>query len=204
MKAIILILVLLVTSCVSQPENSIVKYNQAVKILKTNKSVKLNEEAFGLFMAAAEKGVAEASYVVGFAYNFGFGVNKDLSKAAFWYLEAAKKENIPAMFGYALLKDEDDGLARNSEEIVKWYKKASMLGHSTATYNIAYLYQQGVDVKKDVEFSEKLYSASSEQGGELDAEKFCVQMMFLELDELRVTQREYFGVRQLSNIYSPR
>ena len=54
------------------------------------------EEAFKLFMTAAEKGHTGAQYNIGEAYYYGYGVEENKEKAVKWYKLAAENGNIDA------------------------------------------------------------------------------------------------------------
>ncbi len=46
-------------------------------------------KAVEYFTTAAEGGHAEAQYRLGWCYQYGFGVSKDLEKARYWFGKAA-------------------------------------------------------------------------------------------------------------------
>lgn len=63
-------------------------YKQAEKIQKSEK----NEEAFEYYLKAARQGDAEAQFYLGLCYNYGDGVEKDLSEAVVWFRKAAIRD----------------------------------------------------------------------------------------------------------------
>ena len=60
-------------------------YKQAEKFQKSEK----NEEVFEYYLKAARQGDAEAQFYLGLCYNYGDGVEKDLSEAVIWFRKAA-------------------------------------------------------------------------------------------------------------------
>lgn len=61
-------------------------------------------KALPWFLKAAEQGNSEAQYKVAMLYNNGQGVERDMSKAMYWYDQAAKKEHTMAIENLAFLK----------------------------------------------------------------------------------------------------
>ena len=49
------------------------------------------KKAAELFLQAAEQGYANAQYNLGWMYEYGRGVSKDLAKARDWYQRAAEQ-----------------------------------------------------------------------------------------------------------------
>lgn len=60
-------------------------YKQAEKLQKSEK----NEEAFEYYLKAARQGDVNAQFYLGLYYNYGDGVEKDLSEAVIWFRKAA-------------------------------------------------------------------------------------------------------------------
>ncbi|PWL66218.1 MAG: hypothetical protein DBY30_05255 [Verrucomicrobia bacterium] len=75
-------------------------YKQAEKFQKNEK----NEEAFEYYLKAARQGDAEAQFYLGLCYNYGDGVEKDLSEAVKWYRKAADQGDALAQYNLARIK----------------------------------------------------------------------------------------------------
>lgn len=80
------------------------------------------------------------------ARRFGEGdiFPRDLSRAAFWYEQAAENGSAVAQFRLATLYEEGIGLAKDSATARRWYEKAAASGNARAMHNLAVLYTEGV------------------------------------------------------------
>lgn len=99
-------------------------YKQAEKFQKSEK----NEEAFEYYLKAARQGDAEAQFYLGLCYNYGDGVEKDLSEAVVWFRKAAHQGLAQAQFNLGLCYYNGNGVEKNLSEAVKWFRKAAVQG----------------------------------------------------------------------------
>ncbi len=76
----------------------------------------------------AEKGDANAQFVLGLKYDTGKGVPQDSAEAAKWYRKAAEQGHAEAQFNLGILYDEGRGVRQDYAEAVKWYRKAKDQG----------------------------------------------------------------------------
>lgn len=97
------------------------------------------EEAFKLFMEAAEKGHVGAQYMLGEAYFWGNGIEKNKEKAFRWYKLAAKNGYVDAYYDVGYSYYNGVGVERNEKEAVKWYKLAAANGNEKAKNMATYL-----------------------------------------------------------------
>lgn len=91
-------------SCGQSPEQLFEQANQYLIKAEESKSDVDYAQAYKLYLAAAEKGHAEAQMSVGVCYLYGYGVQKDLVKAETW---ALKSKNNPDANEYVLKTVED-------------------------------------------------------------------------------------------------
>lgn len=103
-------------------------YKQAEKFQKSEK----NEEAFEYYLKAARQGDAEAQFYLGLCYNYGDGVEKDLSEAVVWFRKAAHQGLAQAQFNLGLCYYNGNGVEKNLSEAVKWFRKAAVQGLAKA------------------------------------------------------------------------
>ncbi len=97
--------------------------------------------AFEWFMVAAKQGHVEASYYVGYYYQYGKGVPQNLEEAVNWYQKAALEKDKDALYHLALIllqKEEPD--FKNASTLLG---EAAKQGHPNAQYNLAVMYQKG-------------------------------------------------------------
>src|SRR6266568_4988506 len=116
------------------------------------------------FRKAAEQGLAEAQYRLGFFYSWGEGVAKDAAEAVKWYRKAAEQGNAEAQdklgFRYAV----GEGVPKDAAEAARWYRKAAEQGYANAQYNLGNCYYDGEGVAKDQSESVKWMLKAAEQG----------------------------------------
>ncbi|MEX2213266.1 MAG: tetratricopeptide repeat protein [Phycisphaeraceae bacterium] len=66
-------------------------------------------------------------------------------------IRGAGKGDVECMYvlAYLLIDDGDQGLEKDYESALKWYRKAAAAGHSGAMNTLAYLYHKGLGVPQD-------------------------------------------------------
>ncbi len=83
------------------------------------------ERAFRLWRPLAEDGMAEAQYGLGFMYESGWGVPRDLGEAFRWYRRAAEKGHAKAQFNLGLMYEYGRGVAKNEALGLYWIQSAA-------------------------------------------------------------------------------
>ena len=119
---------------------------------------------------AAEKGVVEAQYNLGVCYEFGKGVEKDLSEAVKWYRKAAEQGDAMAQYNLGILYFEGSGVDKNLPEAAKWFRKSAEQGDANAQYNYGVCLQNGYGVDKDKAKAYAWYTLSAKEGPDVSAE----------------------------------
>lgn len=91
------------------------------------------DEAFQNFMPLA-KGANHpyAEYYLGMMYEHGQGVEKDMKKAAKWFLKSAKQGIQQSQYRLAELYATGQGVPRDYERAYAWYAVAAKLGQKQA------------------------------------------------------------------------
>ena len=115
---------------------------------------KVGAEAAEIYEAAAMAGDDYAMYALGLCYQSGFGVQKDLYKAAQWFRQSADEGNAAAMYALGRMYDvemetEDEmeateKLPADLYEAAKWYKMAADRGHAKAQLALGVLNKKGI------------------------------------------------------------
>lgn len=106
------------------------------------KLYKLNgdyEEAFGLFLSAAEEDEPEAQYEIASMYEQGISVEQDYREALKWYRWSAKKNNMNAQFNLACMHLYQRGTTYNEKYIKHWLQAAMNNGHPSAKAHLEQL-----------------------------------------------------------------
>lgn len=104
---------------------------------------------------AAEKGVPEAQFWIGVAYDqqLWFGI-KDKHEACKWFKQAAERGQVDAEVELGRCYETGDGVERNYAVAAEWYRKAAehvpnLGGAGQGRNNLGLLYMDGLGVPKD-------------------------------------------------------
>jgi len=85
----------------------------------------------------------------GHKYYLGEEVPLNYSKAAEFYMKAAKRGSVEAMFALGCLYQNGQGVPTNYGNAAKWWTKSAQLGSSDAQYLLGMCYKEGSGVQKD-------------------------------------------------------
>ncbi len=108
-----------------------------------------DEDQIKLLETAARRGLAEAQYELGVAYDRGLGVTQNHATAAGWYQRAAEQGLTDAQYNLATLFDEGLGTPRDFEQARDWYMRAADAGEARAMNNLGYIYEKGLTGVRD-------------------------------------------------------
>lgn len=125
-------------------------------------------------ISAAEGGDAESCYTIGLAYLYGTDVVKDMSKAAFWFNQAAEKGYLPAIREMGILLASGEGVEQNMEKAIEYLSKAADNLDPSAFYHLGLLYELGNGVPKDLQKAVRMLAYAAEMGfpgADIDAER---------------------------------
>ncbi len=82
-----------------------------------------HEKAFYWLSKAAAKNDRQAQYLLGFMYENGLYVVRNMKRAVKWYKKAATGGNILAQYNLALIyKEGKEGVGKNIHEAFKWLR----------------------------------------------------------------------------------
>jgi hypothetical protein len=142
-------------------------------------------QALSVFSALARQGDPEATAWLGYLYEQGQGVAKDVTAAARWYQAAAEKGHAwgqnqlgslrwyraaaeqgwaPAQFNLGTMYHSGRGVPMDVAEARRWYRLAAEQGNAGGQYGLGWLYEHGEGVAKDVGEAKRLYELSAAQG----------------------------------------
>ncbi|HEX7833489.1 MAG TPA: hypothetical protein VF787_27810 [Thermoanaerobaculia bacterium] len=122
------------------------------------------EKALEYFKQAADKGHAEAAYILGALYEEGRNVTADPATSAQWYLRAAELGHADAMNHIGNALRNGNGVAKNPAEAMKWYRKGAELGDAFGMENVADMLYDGIGVEKDLAQAAEWYRKAAEKG----------------------------------------
>jgi TPR repeat protein len=108
------------------------------------------KEAFEDALEAAKDGNPRYQTFVGYCYDNGRGVSRDLKKATYWYGKAAKSGAVDAIFNLAVMNAKGLGMRRNPTRAARLFEQAALRGDLQSQANLAVMLLDGDGVKKDI------------------------------------------------------
>lgn len=122
------------------------------------------KEGLALLQSWADQGSSTAQYVLAGAYKGGLlGLPSDRAQMLYWLRKAAEKSPVAeAHVGWVY--SQGDGVAKDYEEAVRWYRKSAEHGDATGQANLGFMYINGSGVHKDLVEGAKRVQAAAEQG----------------------------------------
>lgn len=122
-------------------------------------------EARRWLFSAADKGVAEAQFEIGYGWKHrGTGLWIDDNKSAHWYKLAAKQGHAYAQYSLGVCYEVGAGVEKDLKEAVRLYKLAAEQGIAQAQTELGFCYENGKGVEKEPEEAMHWYKLAAEQG----------------------------------------
>lgn len=122
---------------------------------------KEDEQAYVLFLKAAEQGYRRAQYHLAEMYECGNGIEEDGKKAVFWYLKAAKQGDVNAQVHLGWLYLSNEGLvAQDNDQALFWCRRAAVQGLARAQNLLGFMYVKAKNITEALFW----YQISAEQG----------------------------------------
>ena len=81
-----------------------------------------------------------------------FRIEKDLNKAAYWYLESAQSGNQYSQDATSRLYSLGQGVELNVEKAIKWAMKSIEQGNAIAAYNLGTVFRDQLKLEKAFEY----------------------------------------------------
>jgi TPR repeat protein len=123
----------------------------------------------------ADKGNAEAQYLLGAAYLLGEGISVDNDKAFEWLKKSSEQNNSDAQYYLGMMFKHGDGMTSNYEQAFFWFKKSAEQNNADAQYELANIYDLGIGTQKDKRNAIYWYEKIAEQG-DIDADDYLKLM----------------------------
>ena len=133
-------------------------FNQANEYSKKGNK----KEAFKSMRKAAEQGLAEAQYGLGWMYSTGEAEVQDDDEAVKWFRKAADQGHSQAQCRVGYIHEMGKGLEQDDEEAIKWYKKAAEQGLAEAQNYLGEMYRDENNYNEAV----KWFRKAADQGNE--------------------------------------
>ena len=101
---------------------------------------------------------------MGYCYECGKGVDKNLEEAFKWYEASAESGNSWSQCKLGNFYEYGNGTERNYEKALEWYIKAAEQGYNCAQCNLGLMYEYGRGTPIDLAEAFKWYKKSAESG----------------------------------------
>ncbi len=124
---------------------------QAVSHLRRANDLIIKEQyqdALTYLKIPLSEGIPNAQTNMGTLHYNGFGVDKDPTKAVYWYHIAAKKGCKTALFNLGLCYKEGFGVTVDSSRAIRLFEHSAELGYAPAEYQLGHAYKLGLSVEK--------------------------------------------------------
>jgi TPR repeat protein len=122
------------------------------------------ELSLKFFRYAADKGLSCALCRVGYCYQAGEGVKKDMTEAAKYFKLAADQGNSRAQVYLGTCFQHGDGVDKEEFKAFHYFKLAAAQGNALAQCSLGYCYENGVGIEKDLKKAIHYYQLSADQG----------------------------------------
>jgi TPR repeat protein len=142
-----------------QSTNARIQYQYARVLDKQE----LYSEAVHWYRQAAEQGYAAAQNSLGYAYEWGQGLETNLQLALQWYRKAAEQNFAQAQNNLGTMYYMGKGVDYDEKKSLYWYQKAAEQGHATAQRNLGVMYSKGTAVKQNHETAFRWYLKAAGQ-----------------------------------------
>ncbi len=127
------------------------------------------ENAFKMFIKAAQKGHAWAQTYAGDCYLWGEGTSQNYERAYYWHKLSAEQGNTTAQTQMGYLMEKGLGVPKNEKEAVKWFTLAAQKGDREAQYMLGLCYYEGSGAAMDYG-SAFMWTQKAAQQGHVNAQ----------------------------------
>jgi|GEM_PF-880688 len=127
------------------------------------------KEALDWYKQAASKNNSAAQFKLGMLYQNGTGIEQNIHMAVQWYNSAALQSHAQALYQLGTIYEQGivdkKGryiIAPNAIKAAQHYQKSSQLDYNLAHARLAYLYENGLGVARDLQRALTLYQQSTQ------------------------------------------
>lgn len=141
-----------------------------------------------ILQQTALNGSAESQYKMGELYEYGRGVERNDSKAVYWYEKSASQHFGRAQYRLAILYDNGWGYPVNKEKAFVLYKAAAEQGIALAQHDLAIAYYQGSGTEKNLLLAYKWLKIADSNGNPLMRKHLNLVASEMSQDEIETAQ----------------
>ena len=157
--------------------SSLIKGGGITKGGRITKDETEDETQLEKLLEEAQRGNAEAQYLLGLSYYKGNGIKMDYKQAAEWYRKAAEQGHTDAQNALGVFYSSGLGVNKDINQAVEWYRKAAEQGHAIAQCNLGSCYYNGNGVEKDINQAILWYQKAARQGNVFAQQKLRIMGM---------------------------
>lgn len=129
------------------------------------------EAAFRHYCNAADFGDAKGAFYVGYMYEHGEGVQRNIKSAVEWYTKSAEMGNRGAQHNLGFFYYSGTGVEQNLKLAYEFFMMAAKQGKVDSMLNIGVMYENGEYVAKDYHKALEWYRKAADNGNS-DGERF--------------------------------
>lgn len=134
----------------------------------TKAKIEISEQhyayAYELLEEPAERGIADAQFLMGYLYFYGYGIPQSYQKAYRWFNRAALQDNNDAKFFLGLMYDTGNGTPKDVAKAIDFYQQAANHSVAGALYELSNHYYSGDGVTQDTSRALTLLQQAADQG----------------------------------------
>ena len=116
------------SSASAQKPKKNAKLDEAIRAFES----KSYEDAVDLFEEAALDGDSRAQCNLGYCYEMGYGIDRDVKKAVKWYQRAAEQDNARAQYNLGVCYQAGLGVERDPDRAEEYFNQAAKNGDPKA------------------------------------------------------------------------
>ncbi len=122
-----------------------------------------SNQAFELFLKAAEDNYPMAQVYLARCYCDGYGIKCNEKLAFHWYQKSVENKSIIGQFYLGYCCELGIGIQQNEKKSVYWYQKATSNGNTTANLYLANCYRLGKGIEKNNNMAFNYYKILAEK-----------------------------------------
>lgn len=120
-------------------------------------------EALKKYQIIATQGNPVAQQLVGSLYMNGQGVEKDLTKAIYWFQKAVEQDEAIAQYCLGIMYLKGDGVEQDLSKAAHWLHKSAEQGDALAQYQLGSMYLKGTGVEQKYFMAAYWFRKAAEQ-----------------------------------------
>ncbi|GAB3709478.1 hypothetical protein GCM10027592_45650 [Spirosoma flavus] len=142
---------------------SLVAADSSYEVGNTFYSAKDFKQAAFWYNRAAELGNSAGQNMLGWLYQYGQGVDKNVDTAVKWFQSSAKQGNPEGQKNLGYMYLNGLGVEKNHSEALKWYRASADQGNAEGQANLGIMYEQGLGVSTNNPEAFKWYMKAANQ-----------------------------------------